>query len=367
MSVAGIKHMTAGVLANTTDNPRKQIPRLKGWRHTNHDAAENGAPLEREPVYYSIPRGDWANIEASRDAASQIRDLFHDPQIRVGVMGDSSSHTELTVSAKWIVTETHNGDVHKPDIPFKEFQKRVPSTKDGTAGSGDNAVTIKDIPVVANKRKHRQQYFGSRYRPVPGGCRNSRGDGKLCTLTAPAFDNSQYVWRHVTAAHCLMNGQSTPADVYQPDQLANSPHIGISHNEVYQSGTDGGDCATINMDSDDGITLKIAGQNGTYDYDIIGSRSDSYLTDMIYYGRQMYVQGWRTGRQSGAVKDTDAAHVYVDVDTENGDSGGTYFDLDNGDAWICGIHNDETNDPEPYKFAYATTAEWAENALNITF
>ena len=122
----------------------------------------------------------------------------------------------------------------------------------------------------------------------------------------------------------------------------------------------GGDAATVGLDhaSPD---FSIAGTLGTYDWGIGGMRSTDYLWYRLIYGYGLYQQGVTTGRNRGLIKGISDTDVKLDVNTDNGDSGGPYFDVEDDLAYVAAIHVDEED------YAIGKTIEWAEDSLNLTF
>lgn len=64
--------LTAEKLEKLTSNPRKEVPRIKYYKHTNHDKVEKGIePPNREPVYYTIPRDQWVRTKTAINAGKK--------------------------------------------------------------------------------------------------------------------------------------------------------------------------------------------------------------------------------------------------------------------------------------------------------
>jgi len=58
---------------NLTYLPERDAVRyVEMWRHSNHDAVENGSRPEREPVYGTMPFEDWGAIECSSVTADGV-------------------------------------------------------------------------------------------------------------------------------------------------------------------------------------------------------------------------------------------------------------------------------------------------------
>ncbi|WP_139246790.1 hypothetical protein [Halogranum amylolyticum] len=71
---------------------------VAAYRHTNHEAVENGAPPEREPVHESIPFERWAETESAFVGAEAVQTAIFDQtsngeqSISVGVSGENKEH-----------------------------------------------------------------------------------------------------------------------------------------------------------------------------------------------------------------------------------------------------------------------------------
>ncbi len=68
--------MSQDALAELTENPHDEVPRLESLTHTNHeDVINNGAKPEREPVYYTIPATSGLSLKAHTTSASKSRTI----------------------------------------------------------------------------------------------------------------------------------------------------------------------------------------------------------------------------------------------------------------------------------------------------
>jgi len=68
--------MTQDTMADLIDDPKKEVPRVAAFVHTNHEQVEQGAAPERVPIYYKIPRDVWARIEGAHNARQRIEKMF---------------------------------------------------------------------------------------------------------------------------------------------------------------------------------------------------------------------------------------------------------------------------------------------------
>jgi hypothetical protein len=361
VSAAALNHMTKDALAELTDDPSQEVPRLKGMRHTNHEAIVNGTePPELEPIYYTIPRDEFVRIETRYDAARKIRKrVGNDPQIHVGVRRQQDN---LIVNVTHETVQRHDGDVDEPKLTFSELRESLPDYTHGKVSVGNKEYEVEDIRVRAvETRSVEDDYFDADYESdVPGGCK-AMDDGGW-TIGHPAYDDdrNEYVW--TTASHCVE--RSSNVGVYQPDDSENDNYIGVS-DKYTEAGN--GDAATIIQNSAEEPHYYYADYWGGYeDWPIYGTRSTEYLKDMAANGETVYKQGKTTGRLEGAVLEVrnDGMFVLIDCDRSGGDSGGPYFDVnDYGNAYAVGIHNRAGDTDTESK---GTTMEYTNNTHNLS-
>jgi hypothetical protein len=205
-------------------------------------------------------------------------------------------------------------------------------------------------------------YYNYKYSPVPGGCEILT----TSSLATPTWDKDHNENAWLTAAH-VVNPEEGKT-VYQNTRFTSNAKIGES-DKVTSTGN--GEYATI-LNDGTGVQLNIAGDDGGDDYawDIYGSRSDDRLKDMAYYDEYAYRQGSKTGRKTGIVmavhQTTNGTVVDLDTPSDDGDSGGPYFDLENGEAYIMGVHakgGDLDGDGEDE--ARGNTIETIEDDFNL--
>lgn len=173
----------AQAVESTSDD---RINIVVGYKHTNRDDLGNGVPPVRTPIYRTLPRKDWIDIEASYDAANRVSKRFSDDSLSFGIANNPESHTNLVVTANWNVTKSSDDEIRtKPDMSFEEFKDQVPATEDGVAKRQDISDERVGIPVRAKKNVRREQsYYSGQYRPVPGGCKATSAYTEDFTLCA---------------------------------------------------------------------------------------------------------------------------------------------------------------------------------------
>lgn len=263
--------MSKDTLAETTENPEKEVPRLFGWRHTNHDDVVNkGARPEREPIYYKIPRHKWARVEAAHDAKERVSTILEEEfekSVPVGVTTHGSgSNRRKVVEVEYQILESPKGDeIKSPSVEFSEFkqtiEEKVGTTITGIAGKGTKKETRQaGIPVTVDRTRRVQTYsYDYEYREsgVPAGCLIRRPGGGVCTSGTPVWDNEIGDHVMVTAGHCLENIN----DIYQND-VDDSDHFGNVNQDKLKA-TGDFDAGIID-DLEFGITSGFAGNASVF-------------------------------------------------------------------------------------------------------
>lgn len=360
VSAAALNHMTKETLAELTNDPSREVPRLKGTRHTNHEAVVNRAePPELEPVYYTIPRDEFIRIESRYNAARGIRKkIGNDPQIHVGVRRQGG---DLIINVSHETIQRRDGTINKPRTAFSELNETLPEYVDGNVSIGERNYEVENIRVRAvetHSVEDNDNYFDTDYETdVPGGC---KAEGS--TLGHPAYDDDreEFIW--TTASHCV--GRSSNEAMYQPDDSDSLNYIGVS-DKYTEAGN--GDVATLIQNSGEEPYYDYAGYGGGYaDWSIHGTRSAEYLKDMAANGENVYKQGMKTGRLEGSVLEVrnDGMFVVIDCDRTGGDSGGPYVDVNQyGYAYAVGIHS-RPGDTDTESLG--TTMEYTNNTFNLS-
>lgn len=160
ISGEALRHMSKESLAAVTSDPTKEVPRLRGLQHTNHEAVMNeNAPPEREPIYYTIPRDEWAYNEGVQNAAVRTKQKL---DVRLSGCGSSSGPGYITAMTKETVSGhqkrrevvvkhiTLEGD--EPDVGIEELKSKAPSKIDGRANGATDSEVVEDIPVQSKKK-----------------------------------------------------------------------------------------------------------------------------------------------------------------------------------------------------------------------
>lgn len=347
VSAAALQHLTGESLAKLTDDPKKDVPRLGAYRHTNPEDVKNGHPPEREPVYYTIPRDEWEVTESAHDAARRIRNRVasHDRVVAgVKTRNVRSGRPELEVEVKHLTLrvpskkEEGNSEAveyHRPDISIDELRSQLPSKETGRVESGKDQIE-RDVPIKVSKEEvtPTQNYFTSKYRPVPAGCKIQRNDFSIGTTGTDAYDDDYGERVMVSAGHMVKSNGST---ISQPDAYTASK-IG-SGDKVYDTNTR--DCGTIKLNSNTSTENDLASDGGGMEGKIIsGIYLDASLSDMQAAGEDLYHQGRSTGRGKGPITYLTDELVEIDkgTDIKQGDSGGPIYGYEDYDrVYIAGI------------------------------
>jgi len=246
------------------------------------------------------------------------------------------------------------------------IKEHVPSQASGSVTYDGKKETRNSIPVkFENVEKQEQAHFDKEYRPIPGGCQMSIvSKGGWATLGTPAYDsvNNEQVW--VTAGHVL--DRSSGKELEQAEGTATG--CSSTRSIPFEDGDAGLIDAGVDSTS---ARWAIASGSGDYDWDIQGIVYTSRIKDMIANGEKSRFQGAKTGRSHSQVTDyfpsssgsTSGPIVEIDHDSEPGDSGAPYFELDSDGAYIMGIHDDGSDDETR---AWGNTMEYIETELNIS-
>jgi len=365
---AALSELTKEAVARNTDDHSDQVVELFGYQYKDKNPPESGQDVDREPVFFSIPRDQWVRTECANAAAQRLEKQFEKEGYSFGV---SSLDDQPCVVAKHInYVGSQNKGTNKS---FDQFESDVPYTVDQSITRHGEEYSVENIPVRRRKEKCETQgnYFTSEYRPVPGGCEAGTGaDGDAgggWTIGHPARDSDNLDMVLVTASHCI--DRTDDKEVYQPSEDEDDL---IGKSDAYtQAGN--GDVATIKMADDVDNHYDIATYGGdTADWTVVGTVSRSALDNMAANNDMAYQQGRRTGRDDGPIvdhfdKNADSGpKVRIACDTDGGDSGGPYFMLDeDDDAWRIGIHawSSSTEDDEPA--GSGNTFYYAESELDV--
>lgn len=355
VSGTAVAYMSQDTLAELTDDPTEEVPRLSTVEHVNHEAVvKEGAPPEREPNYYTISRDEWAVVESAHDAKDKVNRLLSSIPGTDGVTAGVTTITnnqssEEAVVVKRTITKKRDGQTVSPTISEQKLRDELPASVSGTAGDGATAVTIEDIPVIVETETLSQRaYYDYNYRPVPGGPQidDDNTDGWEGTGGTPAYNNDAGKYDLVTAGHILSGSDGDR--IHQPDfALDDSNYIGPRRDNKYNDpGTadPAFDAGVIDLDPDE--KYQLADDDGTYrDRHIVGIVAEDEIRDNKgNTSYELHKQGNKTGINKGSITEVYDVSYDTNADDGNGDSGGPHYKEVWDDnymfykVYIAGIH-----------------------------
>lgn len=377
VSGAALHHMSKEALADLTADPSEEVPRLERLSHANHEAVAAGEePPEREANYYTIPRDEWAYVEATQDAMRRLDrklDRFASSDL-ISVSVGTTVSGQQSERAVFVTYAERNGET--PDVAFQELTDALPATVTGTAGEGPNAETREGIRVIPRRgtagRDHGEDdvetastcdTYDHLYRSsgIPAG---AMVEG-CCTAGTPAYDNDESAYCHTTAGHCFEKYDS----VYQPSSSYDAVGYVDEKNE-----TDLFDAGKIDLYSSYDVAYDFASDYGDDEY------RDLPIYGIIAWDRikdgvdDLYIskQGASTAISGGYVREVfesgsnpNGKYFETGGDRDGGDSGGPHYKRYNdfgGEAYIAGIHQGWESSSS---YAGATAMEGVEAEFNI--
>lgn len=354
LSTGAIATLSQEGLAELTDDPTERVPILVGHRHTYPNGYDS-AP-EIKPVHKTIAYDRWAKIEAAYDAAERIKNKLRSdldveytsesgvrgginkPQpIGVGVKYDSSSknNTSLIVSVgykTYIKRGRNKKRKWEPNIPFKEVEKRVPSKTMGIFADNKYEEKFENIPVEVNETEiEEENSFDSKYRPLVGGC-------EIGDASSTAYATSCFSMWHRDRERRMMTTSGHAIDGWTD---AEQPSGGnkVSGAQVWID-DDWFDAGWFEVTVDQYPSVA-NGDGGYIDDTLGGTRGIDWLKTEGTY-TEFVKQGSKTGRTTGTVEEIkdETEHAFdSSCKSDNGDSGGIYYERSNDKYWIIGIHN----------------------------
>lgn len=363
VSGAALQHLTKDVVASVDLD--SEVPRLSKLRHTNHEAVlRREERPKREPVFYTIPRDEWAVTETAHAAAARVNKLLEAKGVSEGVTAGVTTitrnhRTEKAVIVKRTVGQTLDGETVEPTASEEDLRGLLPDTVAGTAGEGEYRTTIDDIPVTIETEEISLSpqtgpsdtgpgnYYNYQYRPVPGGSVLQWGGagGSYGTGGTPVHDGNNADYNLVTAGHVIQD-----EDMFQPETDSNDQigtRIDDERNDPPGAGP-GFDAGVINLDVDTYHQFAGNGGDDTYwnDVHIFGTVGRDELVDSENGNYDLRRRGSRTGMETGTLGDVyDDSHAFdTSADENDGDSGGPHFVQEYNpnfgiyEAYIAGIH-----------------------------
>jgi len=344
ISASTASALTQSAVAEAVDDPRREVPRIRAFRHTNHEEViEEGAKPEREPDVYTIPRWRWARIEAAHDARRRVERQL-DGKYPVWVTTDNNGE-------KKIVVEQHDdGNLRSADV--RALDKQVPASVNGVAGhksrNGRRSrfAQEREIPVdikrpevnraqeeIQNVSKHdinqlsnsgpyeieaAGEYYVSDYDPVPGGAASQMiaTDSNYVyhsygTTGTPVFHDGSLKMLSVAHLWNHPNPDPNPEGAWI-DETIDAQNIGyqqitqptdFSQGEaVFDRDDNNGlvtnvlDAGVMNLEEVGDVAYDFAAEGGVYrGKSIVGGVSQQRINDLEDMGTALSKQGATTG------------------------------------------------------------------------
>jgi hypothetical protein len=359
LSGSALQYMSQDALAELTDNPKDEVPRLEALHHTNHEAVVAGEEKpEREPVYYTIPRAEWARTEAAHNASQRLFSRIH-RRFGTSCTGDrglgyvttavadrvNGHHREKSIVARHV---TFNGD--EPQVDVDRLREATPAKMSGSVGQKNYEETVEGIPVTVEKEDFstmgggNENYYdydysgqgtpcGAQVEVKYGGETADEEEIHFGTVACPGWhDDHGSVM--LTAAHVVddnFEGYENE-DIYNPDHPDDPNYPGGTRGNTLKKEWTSSDtnCGNRSNDSaiakfDDGYSYKFAADDGSYNtgWEVYGTLGWDNIGD----GASLTKQGARTGVNYGSTSCVDSNYNVFEIDATSGggDSGGPIF------------------------------------------
>lgn len=378
LSATTVQYLSQETLAKQTGSLRDRVPYVAYLASDNPDGVDDERDeTGRAPIYETIEYEAWEHVQALHDAADQINDRLRALPganlVRASVRRvTDGQNSKLVPNVEYTTLETRDG-VQEPAISFDRVVSEVPSRVTGHVGTGSKKRVVDTYDVRFEQSTQRQQnYYTDKYRPVPGGCKLTKGGNThVGTLGTPAYSNdlNEHTW--VTAGHLF---EDTDQRAHQPKEpFLGGNRIGYCHSRIEGAFHDS---AVIDRDSEDDDLYDMAKDGGgTEGWLIDGIVTwDTILNKEEAGGWNLTLQGLATGRNSGELYDVyngigRSKYFKIRVASDDGDSGGPHFKKVTNDGmeyvYIAGIHMRGSEDPS-IKDAQATAMSAIEDAQNVS-
>jgi hypothetical protein len=330
-------------LADLTDDPNEEVPRLGWYEIQNREEIEkNGVPPEIEPKYYTISRDKWVKVTATKKASQQLAQQFTDSNISVGLVPHESKG--IAVGISYVIEESPDGDTKTPNMSFTEVQNQAPASLSAKVSTDDTEFTQPDIPVTVKRIKKGKElydcgevpegcYFDSKYDPLGGGCEAGGSSNSACgySLGPTAWSTKHDKYVILTAGHCVEKDES----VYQP---SGHSYAGTAD----ELGPSGMDSAIIIPDGTRSVSMDVVDYDGDTRYPIGGMTSRTRINDMMENYNHVRHTGRRTGHRSGPIdfhaENDDYPWMGYEISTDKGDSGSVTYEVEDGTAYVVALH-----------------------------
>ncbi|AUV83207.1 hypothetical protein C2R22_17440 [Salinigranum rubrum] len=133
---------------------------VSAYRHTNHEAVENGSAPEREPVYDTVPFERWGRVRCASVAASTVAETTADrlghAELDASVGITSRGGVPTVTVARTITYDRQGNRVSATDVPFEDLVAAAPRWVETTVSlAGREYETT--VPVWVRAFEQRQQ------------------------------------------------------------------------------------------------------------------------------------------------------------------------------------------------------------------
>ncbi|USZ68451.1 hypothetical protein NGM10_01620 [Halorussus salilacus] len=369
VSVGTIQTLSQEGLAALTDDPTDQVPILVGHEHTYPDGYDS-APVV-EPIHKTIAYDRWAKIQAAYDAARTVeaslsRELAATAEeaslgytvagrsksdasvsnakpVTVGVKYNSSSKTntdlEISVNYKTKVRRGPDGSEMRfePNVSLERLEEVAPTTADGRFADDDFEQTFSDFPVVVSEKVDEQEsdFEWEKYRPIVGGCHIGELDGNGAGSTCFSVWHKEREERVMLTSGHVVDGWP---GVEQPNH---DETVSYDYDDDGWEVYDDFDAGWFEVSVDQFPGIAEPNGNGYRDETLSGTRSLEWLQAEGHY-TEFIKQGKTTGRTTGTIDEVEneTEHKFNSTcDSDGGDSGGIYYEVDDDSYYIIGVHN----------------------------
>lgn len=342
-------------LAKAMDRPSDEISYVSRM-HVQRD--EDGKPTGRDPVYETIPRDAWNDMEATYNAGERVRKQLsqevEDMRLySVSVISDDQSPTGASIK---VYVETHHtpGDkiVSAKKSP-SEVQSILPKTAEGAVGDGDWRATRRNIPIAVEEQRTKSLTgttagddleYEHTWLDKPGACvfqaQTDDGTSVKSTMTMTFYNdnyNSSSDYYLTCAGH---TAAKEGADWGNPSIDSVDGDVVESYTNEFGNGPK--DYALLDIDYNryETAVRNTSSSDPNTDWPVGGAITNQELKNENYgdYNKisGIKVQGCRTGRKGGLnvtdwfpgpdeERDDDRVGIGPSYDASFGDSGGPMF------------------------------------------
>jgi hypothetical protein len=345
-------------LAAATNDPSEEVPYVRKMKVLRDD---DGYPKGREPVYGSISRDRWIDIETTNKAQRKIteqlqREFPGSPSVHASVTGMAQSPTGRGILVQYYIQQNVDGSVESPSASREEIRSKLPDKVTASVARDGWKAERTGIPVLVTEEVDKKpRSYKHNWEDPPAGCVVSGG-----TANGSYWYDGNY--HLITAGHVVGdinkdwgNPTDSENDGYVVDKVndrgSNRDYALLA---AYQNNIQ----AALRNDSDANpqTDLRIASTvtDQEIDYEFCNTEKP-----MSYQGKETgrvetYVRSFSTNDKSSNTDQT----LQVEQDVINGDSGGIFFhkDPDYDQIDVMGVIYDTS-----YYGTIGNTAESVEN------